>query len=68
MKAGAGTLARKSKGRGRHIPSPANFVNHDTKDYKASDWRAQLLSLRHHVSPSISSLIFALHFGEAADV
>lgn len=48
--------------------SPANFVNHDMNDYKASDWRAQLLSLRHNISPSISSLIFALHFGEASDV
>lgn len=56
--------AGKKRGRERHIPSPANFVNHDSSKDKGSDWRAQLLMQRHHVSPSVGDLILSLHFGE----
>lgn len=65
MRSKSGALARKSKGRGRHIPSPANFVNHDSNKDKHSDWRAQLLTQRHRIPHAIAGLVLALHFGEA---
>jgi hypothetical protein len=56
----------KRKGRpGKSSPFQIHHIS-ELED-KGNDWRAQLLSLRHHVSPSISILIFALHFGEARD-
>lgn len=62
-----GTLAPKSKGRERHIPSPANFVIPDANKDKPTDWRVQQLMLRHHVTSRIGDLILALHFGEVRD-
>ncbi|MDZ7895448.1 MAG: hypothetical protein U5M50_11115 [Sphingobium sp.] len=60
--------AGKRGGRERHIPSPANFVNHDNDKDKGSDWRAQLLMERYHVSPNFGDLILSVHFGEARHV
>ncbi|KKW89422.1 hypothetical protein YP76_25440 [Sphingobium chungbukense] len=55
--------AGKRRGRpGKSSPFQITF-NGSNKD-KGSDWRAQLLMRRHHVSPSVGGLILSLHFGE----
>jgi len=56
----------KRKGRpGKNGPLK-NTLNSTDKD-KGSDWRAQLLMQRHHVSPSVGDLILSLCFGEVDD-
>ncbi len=63
-----GKLTPKSKGRASTTtPSPANFVIPDANKDKPTDWRAQLLMQRHHVTSRIGDLILALHFGEVRD-
>lgn len=62
-----GKLTPKSKGRECGVPGPANFVIPDANKDKATDWRAQLLMQRHHVTSHIGDLILTLHFGEARD-
>lgn len=58
--------AIKRKGRpGKSSPFQINFNGTD-KD-NGSDWRAQLLMRRHHVSSSLCGLIAALHYGEMCD-
>ena len=67
MQMETGGLARKSKGRGRHIPSPANFVNHDSSDYNLTDRQAQHIAARHRVPNRLAREIARVHFGEAID-
>ncbi len=59
----------KPKKRSRPVARAAsrnfNFIGTD-KD-KGSDWRAQLLMQRHHVSASLCGLIAVLHYGEMCD-
>ncbi|WP_380789203.1 hypothetical protein [Sphingobium xenophagum] len=60
--------AKKSEGRTLITSSsPANFVIPDANEDKPTDWRAQLLMQRHHVTSRIGDLILALHFGEVRD-
>ncbi|MDR7155375.1 hypothetical protein J2W40_002202 [Sphingobium xenophagum] len=47
--------------------SPFKIDHNDAIKDKATDWRAQLLMQRHHVTSRIGDLILALHFGEVRD-
>ena len=55
--------ATKRKGRSGKS-SPFQIHRNGTDKDKGSDWRAQLLMQRHHVTPSLSDLILSIHFGE----
>jgi len=61
-----GSLAHKSKGRERHIPSPANLVNHDSNFDSATMLRLQFLICRLGIGKGRAVLVSPLIWGGAA--
>lgn len=61
-----GSLAHKSKGRERHIPSPAKFVNHDSNSDSATRHRLQFLICRLGIGEARAALVSPFIWGGVA--